>query len=183
MVKWACAICVVMSGCTVSVRGPSGVVDPATVYLVDYGDTARLWLPVGDQTGYAEWCYGDWAWYAKDEQSLPYGLIVLFVPTQGALGRTMHASGPDGVSAEEVHSIIVERTVAEALGRRLQARFNGSRTLVHVNHARGITFVPDERDYWLANQSTSTTSDWLRALGCQVDGFAIVADYEIKPPR
>jgi hypothetical protein len=169
------------SGCTESITPQRALTDPTTVYLVDYGDTARLWLPTQD--GFTEWCYGDWRWYAKNEMSFAYGVVVFFVPTQGALGRSEHDRPPDErLVAEVIHAIDVERGAAEELHATLEERFKTNEASMWFNAARGIEFVQDDTAYWLGNQSTTQTTAWLRGLGCRCDGFAIVAKYTVSPP-
>ncbi len=183
-----------MSGCTMSIRPPAAPLDPVTVHLVDYGDTSRLWLPASTGThasreheSWLEWCYGDWEWYAMDHQSIFHGLIVFVVPTPGALGRREHPSSPTNdpavLSASEVqYAIIVDRCRAEALSQRLECEFRGHASQAHLNTSRGISFVPTDSPYWLGHQSSTVIADWLRELGCQVDGFCLTATFEVLPP-
>jgi hypothetical protein len=178
-----------LSGCALHVRPAPEVVDGVQVYVVDYGDTGRLWLSDGDaaSNAYTEWCYGDWAWYAHDQQSTPNGMVVLVLPTQGALGRRQHASpplvSPDvRAQAQSIHGITVERAKADALTKALELRYTSAADTAHFNAARDIWFVKDENDYWLGNQSSTRTGDWLTALGCDVSGFTLIADYRVAAP-
>ncbi|MCA9279052.1 MAG: hypothetical protein H6815_13825 [Phycisphaeraceae bacterium] len=173
-------------------RPPVHVADPTTVYLVDYGDTSRLWLPKDDNNAFVEWGYGDWRWYAKDQQSYLYGSIVFFWPTPGTLARREHDFGPLGADgnmlweldgyATTIHEIDVERSDASELLVELESRFDRQRDSEIYNLNRRMYFVKDASSYWLGHQSSSVMAGWLRKLGCRVSGFAVVADFRVRAP-
>jgi len=174
-----------------TVRPPEIVADPVEVYVIDYGDTSRLWLPE-DTGGFTEWGYGDWRWYANDQTNLLYGIIVLTWPTPGTLGRHERATGPwddeghllpDLVGyAQLVHEIDVERTKMEALRTRLHERYDAQISTEIHNERRQMSFVKDKSSYWLGHQSTTTMAAWLRELGCKASGYSLRANYHLKPP-
>ncbi|HED53944.1 MAG TPA: hypothetical protein ENJ00_07050 [Phycisphaerales bacterium] len=181
----------VLSGCRVTVKPPLLVADPVTVYLVDFGDTSRLWLPE-DGGRYTEWGYGDWRWYALDQNDLLYGPIALLVPTQGALGRHDRETGPrldDGSLlpdlvgyATDVYIIEIERERSASLSERLRARYNDSIETQHINARRRMSLVQDPSCYWIGHQSTTVVSGWLEELGCDVSGFSLKSNYAVRPP-
>jgi hypothetical protein len=189
---WASLSCVVLfiSGCTIHVQPPTQVQDPVKVYLVDSGDTGRLWLPNTNdpEPTYTQWCFGDWKWFALNDQNPLYGLVVFVVPTPGALGRApaagppTNASGQPRVPCEVIHEITVEWARARALNYTLATRFRLQIDTEIYNQERGLWFVQDKDVYWLLNQSSTQTAYWLQALGCQVHGFTLIANFSVAPP-
>lgn len=179
-------------GCTgYTIRPPTSVADPVGIYVVDYGDTSRLWLPE-DAGGYTEWGYGDWLWYAKDEKNLLYGLWTLAWPTAGTLGRHERATGPWGAGgvllddlvgyATHIHEIDAERPKVEALRTKLHERFESQRSTELFNERRQMSFVKDREKYWMWHQSTTVMAGWLRELGCKASGFSLRANYTLHDP-
>ncbi|MCA9273092.1 MAG: hypothetical protein KDA31_08610 [Phycisphaerales bacterium] len=174
-----------------TIRPPESVADPVGVYIIDYGDTSRLWLPE-EQGGYTEWGYGDWRWYANDKKSLLYGSVVFIWPTAGTIGTHVRATGPwgsDGVLLSDlvgyatiVYEIDVERERMESLRGELHDRFDRQRSTELFNENRQMSFVKDDTSYWLGHQSSSVMAGWARELGCKVSGFSVRAHYRVKPP-
>ncbi|MFI4893626.1 MAG: hypothetical protein ACIAQ0_09370 [Phycisphaerales bacterium JB058] len=186
------AFCLVQGACTgYTIRPPESVADPVGIYIVDYGDTSRLWLPE-DRGGYTEWGYGDWRWYANDKQSLLYGSVIFIWPTAGTLGTHIRETGPwgsDGVLlpdlvgyATSVYEIDVERERMQRLRTELHERFDRQRSTEFFNERRQMSFVKDDTSYWLGHQSSSVMAGWARDLGCRVSGFSLRAHYRVKPP-
>ncbi len=174
-----------------TVRPPEIVADPAHVFVIDYGDTSRLWLPE-DTGGFTEWGYGDWRWYANDQTNLLYGIIVLTWPTSGTLGMHVRQTGPwgsDGVLlsdlagyAQLVHEIDVERAKMEALRAELHERYESQRSTEIYNERRQMSFVKDQSSYWMGHQSTTVMAGWLREMGCKASGYSLRANYHVRPP-
>lgn len=180
------------AGCVgYTIRPPASVHDPVGVYIVDYGDTSRLWLPE-EAGGYTEWGYGDWLWYANDETNKLYGLWTLAWPTAGTLGRHERATGPwgaDGVLLEDlagyarlVHEFDAERERVEALRAELNARFESQNATAFYNERRQMSFVKDREKYWMGHQSTTVMAGWARKLGCEASGYSLRANYTLKEP-
>jgi hypothetical protein len=70
--------------------------------------------------------------------------------------------------AEEIHTIIVERAAALAAEHLYSPPYR-------------LEFAPDEeRSYWIVHHCNSETKDWLRALGCEVSGAALFADFTVE---
>ncbi len=174
-----------------TIRPPESVADPVGIYIVDYGDTSRLWLPE-DQGGFTEWGYGDWRWYANDQTNPLYGIIVLTWPTSGTLGRHERDTGPWGVDgalladlagyAQLVHEIDVERPRMEALRNELNERYESQRSTEFFNERRQMSFVKDDSSYWMGHQSTTVMAGWTRKLGCRASGYSLRANYHLKSP-
>lgn len=184
----------VLGGCRYTISPPESVQDPATVYLVDYGDTGRVWLPVpGEPDAYREWGYGDWRWYANDKKSLLYGSVIFIWPTAGSVGRHEWEHSPWGVSGDArlirdelagyatwVYELDVERERAAVLLAALNERFDSQIDTEIYNERRKMSFVKDDSSYWLGHQSSSVAAGWLRDLGCDASGFTVKARYRVK---
>ena len=65
---------------------PVNPIIPVNIYLVDYGLHARLIL-TDERKKCLEYAYGDWRYFALNQQDWLTGAAALFLPTQGALGR------------------------------------------------------------------------------------------------
>lgn len=186
------ALALVQVGCVgYTIRPPESVADPVTIYIVDYGDTSRLWLPE-EAGGFTEWGYGDWRWYAKDGTNPIYGLFTLVWPTQATLGMHPRTTGPWGEDgallpdlvgyAQLVHEIDVERERLSALSARLHARYESQRSTEYINERRQMSFVKDDSSYWMWQQSTTVMAGWMRELGCQASGYSLRANYKLRDP-
>lgn len=189
-----CVLLPVLGGCRYTITPPESVDDPVTVYLVDYGDTGRVWLPVPEQPDmFREWGYGDWRWYANDRKSLLYGAVVFIWPTAGTIGRHDWSGSPWGSSgasreirdeiagyATWVYELDVERGRAAGLLAELEERFESQIDTELFNDRRKMSFVKDDSSYWLGHQSSSVAAEWMRELGCSASGFTVKARYSVR---
>ncbi|MEM8758562.1 MAG: hypothetical protein AAGF47_12375 [Planctomycetota bacterium] len=185
---------ILMAGCRYTVRPPVSVLDPVTVYLVDYGDTSRVWLPKDDASAFVEWGYGDWRWYAKDKGSLLYGSVIFFWPTDGTIGRREWGGSPwvDGRVGEPrsglagyatwIYELDVERESAGELLAKLESRYDAQRESEFYNERRETWFVRDDTSYWLGYQSSSVMAGWLEDMGMDANGFTVKARYRVREP-
>lgn len=166
---------------------PADPVNPINVYVLDRGYHSRLILP-GNQGGLIQYAYGDWRYFALNQQDWQTGLAALFLPTQGTLGRQTFRDLPD--LAQEVKlrpsDTLLKITVAGAevaqLRRSLQNRFQQHWQTRTVNPRNGITFVQDDQDYTLLHNSNHEVASWLRALDCRVRGFILWPDFKFREP-
>jgi hypothetical protein len=65
---------------------PARPTSPTTVFLIDFGRTSGLVLAVSD-IRLVSYVYGDWNYYALQNQGVFDVLAALLWPTHGALGR------------------------------------------------------------------------------------------------
>ena len=148
-----------------------------SVAVIDYGYHASLALPAADGT-LVEYAYGEWEWFALNNDAWYRVFPALCWPTQGALGRRALRFPPD-VASEETLVFQVGRAEAAALLDRLNRRY-ASRTEEPVhNPAVGLTFVPDDASYCCAANCNTTLADWLRELGCEVSRPTCAASFVI----
>lgn len=175
--------------CTTTVRPPAVEGEGTQVLLVDYGRTPGLVLPAGDG-GYDRWVYGDWNYYALRNNSLPRGMMALFLPTQGALGRE-HFDPPISLEsiegtvapyAQSVHVITVSADQAAELQQRLSSLFQANRHSLTQRPRSPLEFVHHPSTYTYFNNSNHTTAGWLRELGCRTRGPSFSSKWEILDP-
>lgn len=175
------------AGCVNTVVPSPRVEDPVTVYIGDHGLHASLLLPRED-AGFREYAYGQWEWYAKGNEGSGRVFGVLFIPQDGALGRTdWDEERPEDLKAalgvEELLAVRVERARAKALLEKLDARFEARASEMYFNAFHGLEFVPDDRQYWLGHGCTGQVNAWLREMGCRVTGSAAWSDYRVRGAR
>ncbi len=178
-----------LAGCSTIVIPPAHVVDPATVYLTDYGRHSSLLLPAsgGD---YDEYAFGDWRFFAKGEARWWVGLRALLGSPQATLGRRHVAASSDpaalknALKCEKLTRLEVSGPRAESLSQHLAARFQASSTTQPVYSSYSELYhVPDETHYWFCHNCNHETADWLRELGCQVRGLSIFSRFVVEPAK
>ncbi len=193
--RWSAAIAVVSlfastTGCgTLHVRPPTRIDDPVRVYVVDYGRTSRLVLPEyatqrreADSSAGIEYAYGDWNWYALNNDSLIDAAAALLIPTLAALGRREVDAPGTSASGEvgTVYTFDVSRRASDRLKQRLDGIMDDD-TREHVyNEQRDMHFVKLGESYWLPNQSSTEMKSWLQLLGCRVRGWTLIAEFEFE---
>ncbi len=173
-----------VSGCQHLIEPPAAVSDPVGVFVIDYGRHASLALPEEDAS-LVEWSWGDWNWYALERTGVAEGLQALFASPQSTLSRRELGPVEDAeklaarVGAEEVLAVNVERERVGALKRHLEARWLRRRKEA-VTHRSGRVFVPDDARYSLFNNSVHELARWLQALGAEVSGKAVTANFKLR---
>lgn len=175
-----------LGGCQHVIEPPAAVSDPVSVFVVDYGRHASLALPEEDSS-LVEWSWGDWNWYALERTGAVEGLQALFASPRSTLSRRELAPAAHAgelaarVGAEEVLALNVERERARVLQRHLEARWLRRRREA-VTHPSGRVFVPDDARYSVGNNSVHELARWLEALGAQVSGMAVTANFKLREP-
>jgi hypothetical protein len=162
---------------------PSNPIDPVTIYLVDYGFHGRLILP-SDENKCFEYAYGDWRYFALNQQDWLTGAAALFLPTQGALGRKLQNCDRLQLLASRKNNswlkIAVEKTKSDRLLKLLNSYFDRPATMPVENPHTGMTLVPYDRTYTLLHNSNHELVRWLEDLGCRVEGFILWANFKIS---
>ncbi len=178
------ALLTLLVGCGLRVAPPASLHEPCTIAIVDYGVHAGLLLP-RDAGRSVEYAYGNWEYFALGYTDRWTALRTV-LPARGTLGRTELALGVSEAAARAaaepdraaIH-LTVERAAAMQLLSELDRRFERNIAHVHENVEVGMTFVPDERDYWAADNCNGELARWLRRLECDVRGLALVAQFDI----
>ncbi len=174
-----------LAGCGATrVTPPADVKDPVTVYLTDYGRHSSIVLPSAPNR-LSEFTFGDWSFYAEGKQNAWTGFVALFFSPQSALGRRIVADPHDPKKLGEtlratVHGIAVERACAQRLQSLLEQRFERHAATERYNPTFKVEFVKDEEHYSLLNNSNQATARWLKDLGCQVHGPAVMSNFVVE---
>jgi hypothetical protein len=176
-----------LGGCQHVIEPPATVADPVRVFVIDYGRHASLALPKED-SGLVEWSWGDWNWFALERTGPIEGLQALFASPRSTLSRRELAPARESeelgarVGAQEVLAVNVERERSRALLRHLEARWLRRRGEA-VTHPSGHVFVPEDSRYSLFHNSVHELARWLEALGADVSGTGVTADFKLRAPR
>ena len=161
---------------------PNNPVNSANVYLVDYGFHGRLILP-GDRDKCLEYAYGDWRYFALNQQDWLTGAAALFLPTQGALGRKLKSCDRlhllTTLKDNSLLGITVEKIKVDSLLKVLNSYFDRPATMQIENPYTGMTLVPYNRTYTLLHNSNHELVLWLEALGCRIEGFVLWANFKV----
>jgi hypothetical protein len=162
---------------------PVEPVQPVTIYVVDLGLHSRLVLP-DDEEGLVQYAYGDWRYFALNEQDLGSGIAALLIPTQGTLGRRKYENIDQLQQAISEDVSILNFAVARAKARKLQKlldqRFQQNINTQVFNPVNQMNFVQDDMDYTLYHNSNHELVAWLQDLDCRVEGFVLLADFQVK---
>lgn len=132
--------------------------------------------------------YGEWNWYALGKQGMFRAIAALLWPAPGALGRreiaasTREAVLSQADTAEHVYSLTISAAAARRLLTRLDLRFESRQSEVHHNEVYGYDFVPDPRRYCALSNCNCVMAGWLRELGCQASGWALVSKWRVATP-
>jgi len=178
------------TSCRTTIVPPPAPAHPVVVHLLDHGRHASLVLPAADGS-LVRYSYGDWRFYALAEDTLGNGAAALLWPTRACFGR--REIGPlsphgdlqqqlewrSGVGIEAAYAIVVDRCAAAALQQELDDLFESQRDRLHWQPAYNLEFVPHPRSYHLFHNSNSMAAAWLRQLGCEVRGGAILSVWRV----
>ena len=174
------------AGCVTNVTAPPHVKNPATVYVTDYGRHSSILLPAA-AGGYNEYAYGDYNWFALGHTGISNAISAMLYSNKATLGRRhvpiAHAQIdiqdlPDCIRLTEFH---VDRLRADSLEQTLKAAFARTKaTPIHSDFS-GLDHIPFEEHYWLFHNCNHATADWLRDLGCKVNGPSILSNFQVYP--
>lgn len=185
------SLCVLLlaGGCATTVVPPAHVDDPVAVYLTDYGRHSSLLLP-RRTGGYDEFAFGDWNFFAKGNTAWWVQVQAMLRSPQATLGRRFVAySGRDdeklqkALGADRLIRIEVSRLRAEVLAEDLSAAFRRrEEDLIFSDYSR-LDHIPDDAHYWGLHNCNHVTAEWLRRLGCEVNGPAMLSNFVVRPPE
>lgn len=203
------------AACTNIITPPANIENPTNVYVLDYGRHSSLLVPnrsASDDTlnhEFTEYAYGEWKWFAKQNDSVWRIPATLFWPTTGTLGRNIwQVRNPDDTFAlntsqstteknhnarmatavanqfqtEKVIHITVDRTAVTNLLDELNDRFKAANVQQPVyNQAYRLHFLPEPNvKYTLFHNCNNEVVDWLRELDCTVNGTGIFSTFKLK---
>jgi len=164
---------------------PTKPLEPVMVYVVDYGFHSRLVLPDRAER-MVQYAYGDWQYFALQNNDILTTLKALFIPTQGTLNREQinNLGTLKEVIEAQPRLNLLEVEVAEEkmlkLRAKLQHRFYRNIDSKITYNAGRIQFVKDDQDYTIFYNSNHQVAEWLKAMECEVEGVIILPRFQIK---
>lgn len=163
---------------------PTNPAAPIAVSIVHDGFHSRLVLPTSNGE-FIQYAYGDWNYFALNQQNWTDGLAALLVPTQGALGRRKFSNIAQlqQITEGENYTLLsfeVAQAKSTQLLKSLEERFNSNIHTVVKNPLTGFMLVRDDRDYTTWHNSNHELVTWLENLDCQVHGFVLWANFRVK---
>jgi len=110
------------------------------------------------------------------------------VPTQGTLGRAAMPGPPTldavreqaGTYIEAAYTITVERAQVNRLRETIDARHRQSIHTAVASSWSDLVFVHDPKRYTMFYNSNHRTAEWLEALGCEVRGWPVLSNWEVR---
>ena len=87
------------------------------------------------------------------------------------------------LSAKRLLSFVAEADKAAIVREQLTDQFNRHRDTMIYNDYHHLNFVRDDGHYWFAHNCNHLTAEWLRELGCQVEGCVLYSNFEMDDPR
>ncbi|MBD2560158.1 MULTISPECIES: DUF2459 domain-containing protein [Nostoc] len=163
---------------------PADPVEPITIYVTDYGWHSRMVLPTGKDE-LIQYAYGDWNYFALNQQDFKNGAAALLLLTQGTLGRRKFSNIIElqQIIQQQDYTLLsleVAQAKVKQLLKLLDERFNRNLATSIENPQTGLTLVKDERKYTLLHNSNHEIVEWLKYLDCQIDGFVMWANFQVK---
>jgi len=177
-----------IGGCATRIVPPAKPINPVAVYVTDYGRHSSILLPMGD--GHLmEYSYGDWEFYALNRYKWYIGASKLIYSDGSGLGRRIVPHpGEDAalqklVGSKRLLRVDIEHSRVMELLDELDRRYNGRiETLIKNSYVKQ-DFVKDDAHYGLFHTCNGETAAWLRKLGCEVDGLAVMSNFELAKPK
>jgi hypothetical protein len=174
-------------GCMATkVTPPAMPQDSVTVFLTDYGRHSSILIPSITGSGYDEWAFGDWRFFAIGDSRLCVGIRAMLGSPQATLGRrhidASIMSDHDTLQAylhdcRRLMHFQASRQRAEALELQLDTQFrNAAPTPLYSSYSL-LYHVRDWRPYWVLHNCNHMTAHWLRRLGCDVCGPSIYSNF------
>ena len=177
------ALFLVVPGCAWRVVPPE-VRDGVPVFLSQYAWHTRLALPDGT-AAFHEYGFGEWNFYGLEKEGFFSGLRAVTGLGKGAMSRrrlpyTLSESefARAGGSNRSV-LLYVERGLAEGLRGELEHRWQSNANSRVVRAWDGIPVSRDRAAYYLFANSNHAVANWLRRLGCQVNGNTLTSRFQV----
>lgn len=170
-------------GSTSTITPPEDPDDPVTIYLLMDDLHRGLWLPNADQ-GLIEYGFGDWDWYANNQDSWYHVFDTILWPTAGTLAsRRTSARSEEELRRQfswmQLHPIQVAAKDMQTLLESLADRFAAASNQQVYNSRYGMTFVPAGESYWFLSNCNDAVASWLESLGCSISWVPIRLDLQL----
>lgn len=180
-------VAVAPAGCITTIIPPRKIDAPMAVFVLDHGHTTSLVLPDGSG-GLLRYAFGDLNYYALGNNAPHRAAVALFWSTQGVLGRKKFEGPPESAAVyhgvrsgiAQLYELRVDRDRVGRLRTRLEQTFRDRRETLVVNQSVDLAFVHYPKSYTYLHNSNHAVADWLRELGCQVEGPAVYARWQVE---
>lgn len=169
-----------------SLTPPQSPTDARAVFLIDHGTHSSLAIETADGQ-MLRYSYGDFRYYAKRDTGLASGAAALLWPTPATLGRG-ELEGPVSerslrnqlvVVVETVYPLKVAGDKADRLMAKLDAIYLAGKDELVMVPEYGLIFAPHPTDYFLTSNSSTKVGLWLRELGVEVFGWALISSWNV----
>lgn len=190
--RWSASIALstaavlLLGACTTTIVPPASVDRPESVFVLDHGRHSSLVLPHPD--GFVRYAFGDWGWYAEVDTGTTEASRAVLLPSRAGLGRSLKA-GPataSGVRAslrvgiQAIHEVQVETDRVATLRSSLEGLHQDNYASRKYNSVYDLAFVEYPESYALWNNSNHKVAEWLRQLGCAIEGSSFWAWWQVK---
>jgi hypothetical protein len=177
------ALFLIVPGCAWRVVPPE-VRDGVPIVLSQYTWHTRLALPDGTSAFY-EYGFGEWSFYGLEKEGFLSGFRAITGLGRGAMSRrklpyTLSESEFSSVAGSNRSAwLYVERRLAEGLRGELERRWQSNEKSRVVRTWDGIPLSRDQAAYHLFANSNHAVADWLRRLGCRVNGNTLSSRFQV----
>lgn len=188
-VSWRLTVGIVaswsLSSCAWQVISPAEVAEPVPVFLSEYGRHTRLALP-DDSAAFFEYGFGEWNFYGLETQGPLSALRAISGLGEGAFSRRQlpytlnEADFLRAAGGNRCARLWVERPLADGLRRDLESRWQSNVDSVVIRQWDQIPVSQDPAAYHLFGNSNHAVAKWLERLGCQVRGYPITSNFEVR---
>ena len=170
---------------TLKLKPQPQIKDSVEFFLSDQGRHSSLLFP--SSTGeWIEFTYGEWEWFAKNNDHWHRVPLVLFLPTQGTLGRrtfrdlntlkkTYHPR-----SGIKLISLRADKSLLDRLRKKLEIYFLKSKGQALFNPTYQLYFVPHQASFHIFHLCNHHIAEWLEELNYEVNGWVTLSDWELS---
>jgi len=180
-------------GCTTTIIPPPAeyvAQNPVHVHVADYGRHSSIMLPLDDEDDrMVEYGFGEWRFFALDEEGVGGVARALLVRSDGTLSRR-YVTGPfveerlrRELLFDHLHTIQVHRDDAIDLRRKLDEQYEEHIETEIYNERSRLYFVRVDEEYSFSNNCNPVLARWLEQLGCEIRGPALLSSWRVRPAK
>ncbi len=181
----AVTVALLLCACTTTIVPPASLDRPESVFVLDHGRHSSLVLPHPD--GFVRYAYGDWGWYAEVETGTTEASRAVLLPSLAGLGRSLTGGAATAsevraglrVGIQEIHEVQVETHRVATLRSSLEGLYRDNYPSRKYNSVYDLAFVEHPEPYAFWNNSNHKVAEWLRQLGCAIEGSAFWAWWQV----
>lgn len=173
------------AGCSATIIPPAHPVNPAAVFVTDYGRHSSVLLPA-PQGHYVEYAFGEWGWFALRHTGPLDAIGALLFSSDSTLGRRQivlyHEEPADvarSIGAVRVLKLDAAGAKVDALRTRLDDLYQKHIDTITYTPNSQLWFVKYRGGYNLLHNCNHVTADWLREMGCRIRGNAMFSKFKL----